>query len=131
MLLEMVPPIVCCMLLFPGIGDWGTAEIVFVLLVIAAVRNAVSLPVAEVVQIGFHVAQVQLASAGPVVDDASDGLEAVSVAVAVACREAVSDEEVAVNEFVKERRDEEAPTVFRIGEDWCRQSDEGLVSALV
>lgn len=60
-------------------------------------------PNAEVLEVCFHVAEVQHAGSRPVVDDLGNLVKARSVATTVPRLQATAHEEVAVDQFVDER----------------------------
>lgn len=84
----------------------------------------------ELLQVRLDVRQVQDVAAGPVVDDGRDGAEAGGVAAVLEGREAAAREEVAVDELVDERRDQQVAVVPRVAEDRARQRDAAAEAAV-
>lgn len=104
--------------------------VVVLLLLIFVVHRASLLGLlAEMLQVGLHIAQPQRAAPCPLVDHGRDLLEAVRVPAAVAGLEPAADEEVRVHQLVQEGRDEQAAVVGRVLEYGAAQDDQRLVPA--
>ena len=84
----------------------------------------------KTVQISFDVAKIEkTVGAGPVVNQLGNLVEARGVAPALLRTEAAADEEVAVDQLVKEGGDEKPAAVLLVAEDRRREDDQGLVAS--
>jgi len=74
----------------------------------------------KVVQVGFHVSEVQVIRTCPEIDEFGDPSKTRRVASAFASFDTAFDKEIAVDELVQKRRNEQPSVVLFVLENWVR-----------
>jgi len=112
----------------PGAVVAGVAAVISGALVLRIRDSRAVAP--EMVQVRFHVAESEIAIAGPLVDDAGDGEEAIRVSSLQLGYEATLDEQVAMDQLVQECGEKESPVIVGMVEDRVGKHNERFVPAL-